>query len=611
MRFAKPAHRLMWTLVAAHVLSGSAHAQFDFPGPPKASLLDLTLTQAGADDAPADRIDLAILIYPGTDKVDLELAAEAVDEAARRPMPATDGVEALGGGPLPPEPIRAKDEGHRGRDGLFRITASARGANGQASVVNVLLIAPRSAIVAPQGRLIRYTLRGSVGGAAVFSTATRLFDPSGVVQTPRPAARQDFSIEIPAEVLLPAADTASLQTDAPVGSTPAVPGSTSAPPVPHKAIPAAQAPTAPSKTYPAAQAPAAPGQIYPKATAPGPTALIPPDQPFIVLQKRPILFATNRTYLKTVGTPSERFGDVVDQQTRYGSCLVNIPVDQHIEGKLELPAWYSGRDPNRYFLIDATNNLDFKQFRDIIAQKGNDTRRDVLVYVHGFNTPFDYAVMVMAQVTHDIEFSGLPVTFSWPSHGSVFRYDEDEANAVRSVAALTETLKTLIDLQIARPENLRGKVHVIAHSLGNRVTLRALETLNRRLAVEYKPFGQIILAAPDVSVSEFMLRLPAAQSRSDRVTLYFCPDDQALLASQIRHINEPRVGRGIVPVAALDNIDARKANTSFLSHGYWSEVKQLLIDMQMLINLGWGPGQRVFTLEPKIAPPEYHYWRFR
>jgi esterase/lipase superfamily enzyme len=616
MRFAKHAHRLMCAIVALRLLSGTVIAQLEFPAKPKASLLDLTLTPAGSDDAPADRIGAVILIYPGTDRVDLELAAEAVDEAARRPIPATEGAQVLGNGapiePPAPQPIRAKDETHRGPDGLFRLTAIARGEKDAASVVKVLLAAPRSAIVlAPQGQLIRYTLRASVDGAAVFSTATQLIDPSGMVQTPPAAPAQDFSIEMPVEVLIPTADAVGRRADSPGGPMPSIKGGITSPPAPSKAIPTAQAPVAPSKTYPAAQAPAAPARTYPGPEAAAPMTQIPPAGSFIALQKRPVLFATNRNLRNVAGTPSERFGGAVDQRIRYGSCLVNIPVENHTEGKLELPSWYSRRDPNWYFLIDATAEMDFKQFRDIIAQKGSDTRRDVLVFIHGYNTSFDYAVMVLAQVTHDIQFSGLPLAFSWPSNGSVFRYDDDEANAANSVGAFTETLQTLIDVQLARPENLRGKIHVIAHSLGNRVTLRALQTLHGQLRAGYKPFGQVILAAPDVSVSEFALRLHAAQSRSDRVTLYFCPDDWALLASQIRHPNELRAGRGIVPITALDNIDAHKANTSFLAHGYWSSVKQLLIDMQMLVNLGWGPGQRVFTLEHEIAPPDYQYWRFR
>ena len=47
-----------------------------------------------------------------------------------------------------------------------------------------------------------------------------------------------------------------------------------------------------------------------------------------------------------------------------------------------------------------------------------------------------------------------------------------------SVAALADTLRLLADAEAARPEGRRGKVHVLAHSLGNRVTLRALEQLN-------------------------------------------------------------------------------------------------------------------------------------
>jgi len=609
MQFAKLALGLMYTLIAIGLPAGSRGAQLDLPVPPKASLLDLASTPAGSDNPPRDRLVAAVLIYPGTDRVDIEVGAEVVDESARLATPKTGGARGLSGGALDrlltPRPLRAKGEAHRGPDGRFRLIAIARRERDPASVVKVLLFVPRSATdVARRGQLFRYTLRGSVHGAVVFSTATRLIDPSKTVQTEYVPPVQN---EIPVEVLTPAPYVVGSRRDLAAGMMLAMPGGIAAPAAPSKTLPAAQAPAAPSApSAPEEEAPPAP-PAYP----PLPSALIPPDQPFIILPKRPVLFATNRTVRNATGTPSERFGDAVDSQIRYGSCLVSIPVDKHIQGKLELPGGFSGRDPDRFFLIDATTLLGFQTFRDILAQGGGDTRHDVLVYIHGFNTSFDFAVMRLAQVTHDIEFSGVPLAFSWPSHGSPYRYDDDEANAVSSVAALTETLRMLVDLQVARPEGVRGKVHLIAHSLGNRVTLRALETLHGQLAAGQKPFGQVILAAPDVSVSEFALRVPAAQARADRVSLYFCPDDKALLASQVRHPNEPRAGRGIVPIRALDNIDSRKANTSFLAHGYWADVKQLLIDMQMLVNLSWGPELRVFTLEPKIAPPEYRYWRLR
>jgi esterase/lipase superfamily enzyme len=89
-------------------------------------------------------------------------------------------------------------------------------------------------------------------------------------------------------------------------------------------------------------------------------------------------------------------------------------------------------------------------FRDLA--RGAETRGDILIYIHGFNTTFDFAVLRLAQVVHDIQFSGVPVAFSWPSHGSTWSYDADEANALRSVEALAETLLTLVEAQAARPE---------------------------------------------------------------------------------------------------------------------------------------------------------------
>ncbi|AMV39882.1 alpha/beta fold hydrolase [Planctomyces sp. SH-PL62] len=443
--------------------------------------------------------------------------------------------------------------------------------------MEVSIVVPHAALdVGPGVAQMWYLLTGRVGEDQEFSESSVGVLPPGLRLEAPPIA---------------------LATQTPLGALPPLTPA-AAPIAPGEPLPS---PQAPSKTAPAPQAPMSP-EIF--AAAPAPQA---PASPFLVLPKRSILFATNRTVRAATGTPSERFGDDLDATIRRGSCLVNIPIENHVQGSLELPRWFNWNDPTRFFLIDATNILDDQEFRAML--RGGNSRRDVLIYVHGFNTPFDFAVMRLAQIVHDIRFAGVPVAFSWPSHGSVWDYDQDEQNAERSVDDLAAVLKEAIDEQAARPEALRGKVHVIAHSLGNRVTLRALDALDSELPAGERPFGQLILAAPDVSVAEFTQRLPAAHRRSDRTSLYFCPDDNALLASQARHPGEPRAGRGVVPVDGLDNIDARKANTSFLGHGYWADVKQLLIDLQMLINLGWPPNQRVFTLESVAGPPPY--WGLR
>ena len=601
--------------------SGWAFAQqLDLPAPPKASLLSLTLIPGGSSQPPGDRLLAAVLVYPGVEKVALALEAELVEQAAP-PAPGSAPTS-----PPKPLPVPVKGQAHRGLDGRFFLedTATAKEGGG---VIEVSMIVPHAELdLVPKRGLLRYVLRGKVAGADAFETSTRLIEfpavpgPSLVEVPPAPPIP-------PAEVLdpnvspvvndatragpTPAGPSGTLpagRVEIPITITPPVPGkglnyAVAAPRAPAKVLPT---PVAPTKVVPAAQAPS---KVLPDPMAPA----APLPSSFTILRKRPVLFATNRTVRAAGGTPSQRFGDTVGGLS-YGTCLVNIPTDNHIQGNLELPGWFTGNDPDKYFLIETTNLLaDRSVFRDLV--RGAETRGDVLVYVHGFNTSFDFAVMRLAQIVHDIKFPGVPVAFSWPSHASAFDYGGDEANAMSSVDALADTLLALIAAQDARPEARRGKIHVIAHSLGNRLTLRALDKLNDdpRLAAGRKPFGQIILAAPDVSVAEFVGRLPSARARADRVSLYFCPDDEALRASEVRHPGEPRAGRGVVPVAGLDNIDARKANTSFLGHGYYAEVKQMLIDLQLLINLGWGPDQRNVTLDQMTLtkPPDYFFWAFR
>src|SRR5262245_6332589 len=100
------------SLMAIGLVAGSAMAQIDLPESAKASLLDLTLSEGGSIDPPGDRLVAAILIYPDTDRVDLELGAEAVDEAARPARPASGEEQGPGGGsserPTAPRPVRAR-----------------------------------------------------------------------------------------------------------------------------------------------------------------------------------------------------------------------------------------------------------------------------------------------------------------------------------------------------------------------------------------------------------------------------------------------------------------------------------------------------------------------
>ena len=116
-----------------------------------------------------------------------------------------------------------------------------------------------------------------------------------------------------------------------------------------------------------------------------------------------------------------RFGNDAVQQVTYGSCLVNIPVEHHTRGEIEVPSyWWQSRDPQKYFLVEALDTLALDTFLQTLSAD------DVLLFVHGYNTSFEAAILRTAQLVHDLGFPGKGVTFSWPSEGTLDGYVRDE-----------------------------------------------------------------------------------------------------------------------------------------------------------------------------------------
>ena len=53
----------------------------------------------------------------------------------------------------------------------------------------------------------------------------------------------------------------------------------------------------------------------------------------------------------------------------------------------------------------------------------------LLIFVHGFNVPFDRAVYSLAQLTNDSGIQAAPVLFTWPSLGRIYAYVYDRESA--------------------------------------------------------------------------------------------------------------------------------------------------------------------------------------
>lgn len=228
--------------------------------------------------------------------------------------------------------------------------------------------------------------------------------------------------------------------------------------------------------------------------------------------------------------------------------------------------------------------------------------RRLLVVVHGFNTGFGDTLGRAGQVTHDMNWRCPVLAFSWSSEGQVDRYTADVERSAFSVPYLIGLLRAL---------DAGGlRVDIVAHSMGNRVTLTALSAVCGRGA-PHPVAGEVILAAPDVNAEtyndDFQTFLRRGAPCARRVTVYASENDLALIASESVHGGIPRAGRR--PLADLqylsdaglgrniDVIDASLAPGGDTGHGYYAQSYEMARDMMWVLD-GATPAQRAKAGEP-------------
>jgi esterase/lipase superfamily enzyme len=280
-----------------------------------------------------------------------------------------------------------------------------------------------------------------------------------------------------------------------------------------------------------------------------------------------VAFATNR-----VPDDQQLFGARDQGRTSYGLATVRIPAD-HPAGALE-------RDL-QIVSVQPLSQVAFHQHLAIAS--GVD--QGLLVFVHGYNNSFPYAVRRLAQVSHDLQLPVVPVLFSWPSHGgtalSMAKYTYDENAAARSSAAFADLLGDLLSQQ-------RAPVALMAHSMGSRVVSEGLVDL-QRTARDVRRLDEIVLAAPDIDATVFEQRYAdVALASADRVTLYCADDDRALKLSRRVHGGYDRLGScresSLQSLArpGLEVVDASMLYVDLIDHDKVASSPRLLDDLRQV-----------------------------
>ena len=118
----------------------------------------------------------------------------------------------------------------------------------------------------------------------------------------------------------------------------------------------------------------------------------------------------------------------------------------------------------------------------------------VFLYIHGFHTGFDGAVLRAAQMSHDAQTGCAVATFSWSSEVELGRYAADIEHSEYSEPLLEEFLRELAE------SNLHVKI--LTHSMGNRLILATLSHIaHGREKVRQGFIDEMVLAAADVGVA--------------------------------------------------------------------------------------------------------------
>lgn len=322
-----------------------------------------------------------------------------------------------------------------------------------------------------------------------------------------------------------------------------------------------------------------------------------------------VFYATDRA--RTGHAYPSRFYGAGRGPLEVGTATISIP-KTHQAGLISKPSIFRlefSENPVRHVVLQEVAPLDHGDFfARIRAEAHSRARNEIFVYVHGYNTGFEHALKRAAQIAYDINYQGVVAVYSWPSQGTTTGYFADTAAVRLSARRLASFLEDLVT------EHCAERIHLIAHSMGSRAVVDALEVVGLRRRAEGQSsqvLDQLLFAAPDVDADVFREMLPDVKATAKRVTLYGSERDWALSASRYIHGDFPRAGQGgtdMVVFKDLDSIDMSAAGDDMLAHNYYAKSLSALLDIATLIWRDSDPVKRYGLVQS--SGPHGSSWRF-
>ncbi|MBE7183726.1 MAG: alpha/beta hydrolase [Methylobacterium mesophilicum] len=272
--------------------------------------------------------------------------------------------------------------------------------------------------------------------------------------------------------------------------------------------------------------------------------------------------------------PGYVFGGGRSQTANFARVDMTVPA-AHKAGTIERRTG-SVAEPSKFFTAERV--IGFRNDAVFKAALRADIRRNggrALVFIHGYRNNFDDAVYRLTQIVQDSGYKGTPVLFSWASAGSTLEYVYDSNSATAARDELEATLRAVAEAGAT-------KIDVIAHSMGNWVTVEAL----RQLAIAGDKdlggrLGDVVLASPDIDVDVFRAQMRRYGKPRREFAVLVSADDRALRLSGLIAGSKPRLGdyrqaadlaRLGVTIVDLSNVRASDS----LAHTKFADSPQLL-----------------------------------
>lgn len=260
---------------------------------------------------------------------------------------------------------------------------------------------------------------------------------------------------------------------------------------------------------------------------------------------RPILVATTR-----MPEPDGSFGSRRSRQLRLLDLVVSIP-PTHKPGRSEFG--YANPDPASQFTLAGQRELASEQaFRKRLRQQLRAEppgRRDVTVFVHGYNATQAETVFRAAQIANDFAMPGAQVVYSWPSRGTAsgYAYDND------SMLFARDGLERLLNLiHTANPDH----IVVVGHSMGALLTMETLRQADiRNPGWSVRTLDGLMLISPDLDVEVFASQMRALSPPPRPIVIAVSEIDPVLNLSGLLRgtANRERLGN-ISSISKVDDL---------------------------------------------------------